>query len=324
MPWILFQDLEFAALEEAFASLGVEVRHNLQGAALTAALQAEAPLLCMASMYKLVRQPLAARSLRRRLNQRQVPLTCWNRDGPSHMGAKAWRLALLRTGWLMDIAATHTLQDSGFARDVIFLPNAAWHTRYHLGDRALTELRNSARYRVDVSFFGPLDGQRFPEMQRRGEFFAALQPRLQALGVTTQFTGATLDLPAQIELIQSSRINLNFHAGADARWQGGWRGQPPSWGLPERCYGIPAAGGFLLSDRRGHAADDFVPGREWADFDGLDDCVAKIQYFLAHFDQSRTIAEAAHARVVAQHTYVHRAQRLIEVAADWRERRKFL
>ena len=324
MPWLLFQDLQFDALEEAFISLGCTVRHDMHGAALHTALREEAPLLCMASMYKLVRQPFAARGMRRLLNQYQVPVICWNRDGPSHMGAKAWRLALLRTGWLMDVAATHSMQDSGFARDVVFLPNAAWASRYHLAGQTLADLREPNRYRYDVSFFGPLDGQRFPEMRNRGEFFTALTPRLQELGITTHFTDAALDVAAQVELIQTSRINLNFHAGADTRWQGGWRGQPPSWGLPERCYGIPAAGGFLLSDKRGHAADDFVPGREWADFNGLDECVAKIQYFLAHFDQARTIAEAAYARVLAQHTYGHRAQRLLDVAADWRERRKFL
>src|SRR5438045_7710238 len=45
---------------------------------------------------------------------------------------------------------------------------------------------------------------------------------------------------------------------------------------PERCFGVPACGGFLLSDVRKHAAESFIPGVEWADFLDLDDCVAKI------------------------------------------------
>ncbi len=48
---------------------------------------------------------------------------------------------------------------------------------------------------------------------------------------------------------------MNIGAAADGE-------REKSWGLPERCYGIPACGGFLLSDERGHAANDFVVGRE--------------------------------------------------------------
>ena len=54
-------------------------------------------------------------------------------------------------------------------------------------------------------------------------------------------------------------------------------GAEPSWGLPERCYGVPACGGFLLSDRRRHAAEDFADD-ERAEYDGLDDCVRKIRH----------------------------------------------
>lgn len=92
-----------------------------------------------------------------------------------------------------------------------------------------------------------------------------------------------------------------------------------SWGLPERCYGVPARGGFMLSDQRRHAADDFDPKTEWADYRDFEDCILRIQHFVSHFPKTRAIAEAAHARVRRDHTYEMRAGRLLEVAAEWQK-----
>jgi spore maturation protein CgeB len=108
----------------------------------------------------------------------------------------------------------------------------------------------------------------------------------------------------QLEIIRRSRINLSALAACDA-------GSGRSWGLPERCYGVPACGGFLLSDARRHAGDDFSVD-ERAQFEGLDDCVERIRHFLARPQAMRAIAERAHARVQSEHLYRHRAARLID------------
>ncbi len=309
---VAFFHFDHPALQEAFGQLGCEVLARASAADVRDA------HLCLVSMKFAAKNPLAMSLLRRPKNG---PLIGVDRDGPSHMGEKPWRLAWLRRWSVMDAYATHSLQDAGgFARDVLYLPNAAWHTRYHLNGRSLASLRDRAAYRYDVSFFGELDAARMPEMARRQEFFAALAPRLESLGISTLFTAGKLSPEAQLELIQSSRINLNFHAGCDTRWPGGWRGQPPSWGLPERCYGIPAAGGFLLSDTRVHGVDDFGSAA-WSSFDDLDDCVAQIRYYLAHFDELRDRAELAHQRVLADHTYEQRAQRLVDYVRYWRAMR---
>jgi hypothetical protein len=71
----------------------------------------------------------------------------------------------------------------------------------------------------------------------------------------------------QQEIVRTSRINLSTYAACDA-------GAEPSWGLPERCYGVPASGGFLLADRRRHAPEDFADG-ERAEYEDLEECVAK-------------------------------------------------
>ena len=110
----------------------------------------------------------------------------------------------------------------------------------------------------------------------------------------------------QLEIIRTSRINLSTTAACDA-------GAEPSWGLPERCYGVPACGGFLLCDRRRHAVEDFADD-ERAEYGDLEDCALKISHFLQRYDQARGIAERARARVARDHGYRNRAVRLLDFA----------
>lgn len=245
-----------------------------------------------------------------------VPFVGMDRDAPWYKGVRSPRLMSLAGLRLLDIYASHSLQPGRqFAPLQLYLPNAAWLERYNLRGSSLAELRRPERYHYDVSFLGNLDAQRYPEHRDRVRFLDALEIRLAGHGIKLEkFDSTTMDVDAQVAVIQRSRINLNVGAAADNRGE-------RCWGLPERCYGIAACGGFLLSDPRPHAKDDFVPGREWADFVDLDDCTEKILDFLSHFDRLRDIAEAAHARVLADHTYARRAQSLLAAIEEWRRRR---
>jgi len=272
-------------------------------------------LACFISFYDCLRHPLRVWQLKQKLKQHGVPLVAWNRDAPHYHNRRPWRLDLLNKVRQLDIYATHTLIDTRtFADCVLYLPNAADTTRYHLGynpEATLARLRDPAAYRYDVSFFGAMDGARYKEMRPRQEFFTALADKLQARNIRYLFCeSAGMTVAEQIALIQSSRINLNFGASCEY-------GASVASGLPERCYGIPAAGGFLLCDQRTHAADDFEIGVNWAQFDTLDDAVYKIERYLAHLDQARAIAENAHAHILRHHTYAHRAEKLHTALLAW-------
>jgi spore maturation protein CgeB len=264
--------------------------------------------------YDGLRHPLTVWGMHRFLHQQGIPLFVWNQDAPHYLNRAAWRLDWLDRARLFDIYATHSLIDSRrFADSTLYLANAADTARYHLHGATLGDLRDATRYRHDVSFFGAMDGRRYKEMRSRQEFFAALGERLTARGIHFVFReSAGMTVEEQVALIQNSRINLNFGASCDY-------GAPVASGLPERCYGIPACGGFLLCDRRTHAKDDFTPGENWAEFDGLDDCVAKIGFRLANFAAARTLAERCHAHVMTHHTYAHRAATLHETLLAWHE-----
>ena len=307
----------FTPISEAFERLGYRVFSSLAEMSAQDLRSCELALFCM---FISIKRPWHAWRRKRKLNEAGVPVIAWNRDGPSHKGEKAWRMWLLRHLDFFDIYATHTMQDAqGFAPTVLYLANAAWDTHYNLGGMDLESLRDAARYRVDVSFFGRTSAAAFPEMAKRERFFRNLGPRLEALGISYEFRETSMSFDEQRSFIQSSRINLNFHAGCDDNYHGGPRpGQETSWGMPERCFGVPACGGFLLSDHRKHAQRDFAPGVDWIEFADEDECVEKIRFYLDRFEASRKVAEAAHLRVMNEHTYVHRARTLAAAASEWR------
>jgi len=295
----------FAGLREGFEALGCEVIEN-RWAPEPATLEGAA--LCVADFVDCARGLRRTLGLRRRLAAARVPFIALNRDAPFNRGVRPLRLAALR--WLQpfDAYATHSMQDAGrYARRALYCPNAARESAYHASDAEIAALREPAGYRWDVSFLGNLDAARYREHARRVEFLRALGEKLRALGISTAFRDAAgLSAAEQVAIIRASRINLSTIAACDA-------GAVTSWGLPERCYGVPACGGFLLSDRRRHAAEDFADD-ERAEYDGLEDCVRKIRHYLGHLGEARAIAERARARVARDHGYRNRASRLLDCA----------
>ncbi len=313
-----------APLVNAFERIGYEVWVDRPDADL-ARLSPGDVVACITNIHVDIKRPFHFLATKKRINRLGAPMIFWDRDGPSHMGEKAWRLWLLKHVEFMDAYATHTLQDAGkFSDEVIYLPNAVWEERYNLSGKTLESLRNPAGYRYDVSFFGRIDPRKYPETAFRAEFVTKLKPVLDKMGLRYFFGDHDLTLEAQIELIQTSVINLSFFAGCDVRYQGGYHGEPFSWGLPERCYGIPACGGFLLSDQRAHAHDDFTDGTDWVAFSDFDDCVRKIGQYASDFPESRRIAEAAHHRVMTAHRYVDRANKLLRFSLYWKQKKRLI
>ncbi len=302
------------ALRRELAARGLELRESRRWQDADRS-QPERILGAYTWFYEGLRHPLTIWGMHRFLRRQGIPLFVWNQDAPHYLNRAGWRLDWLDRAHLYDLYATHSLVDArrDFADSTLYLANAADTARYHLHGITLESLRDPSRYEHDVSFFGAMDGRRYKEMQARQEFFAALGERLVARGIRFLFReSAGMNVEEQVTLIQTSRINLNFGASCDY-------GAPVASGLPERCYGIPACGGFLLCDKRTHARDDFTPGENWAEFDGLDDCVAQIEFRLANFAATRDLAERCHAHVMAQHTYARRAATLHTALLDWHD-----
>lgn len=277
---------------------------------------AQGVLGCFVGFYESLRHPYTAWQIKRTCKRWRIPVVTWNRDAPHYLNRAAWRLDLLDRFRLFDIYATHTLIDTrrSFADAVIYLPNAASIERYNPGpdpEACLRLLRDPAAYEWDVSFLGGMNGARYKEDQERQDFFAALAAKLDERRIRYCFREVDgMSVEDQIRFFHASKINLNFGARCEY-------GMAEPSGLPERCYGIPACGGFLLCDKRTHAQDDFTPGANWAEFDGLDGCVTKIEYWLANFAAARDLAERCHTHVMTKHTYAQRAATLHAALLDW-------
>lgn len=297
-------------LTEAFQNLGFLVEENITHPTDKQLAHAR---FCLVGIYPAARAPLAAWKLKRRLAKADIPLVGLDRDAPWHMGFRRRRIGFFRLLNLIDIYATHTLQPTWkFAPIKHYHANAVWARNFNLHGASLQEMRDPNYYKWDVSFVGNMHGARYKEHAERERFFKELVPKLDALGLRVLFCNSGgMSEEEQIEVIQRSRINLNYRSSCD-------HGGTLSWGLPERCYGVPARGGFMLSDERKHAADDFDISREWASYSDMDDCITKIRYYLDHLNEARDIAEAAHQHVMRDHTYECRAAKLIECVDAWR------
>lgn len=252
--------------------------------------------------------------LRRTLRQAGVPYVFWNRDAPWNVGMKCYNRWVLRLIKPVDVYLTHSLQDATWFGDTAhYFPNAAQPDYYETTD--LAALRDESRYQCDVSFFGSIGKGTDSNAAYRREFLGALRselthtlPQIRMHIVDTAYQ--TLTVQSQIDLIRTSKINLNVGAMCDLPGN-------PSWGLPERVFGIPAAGGLVVSDARQHLTDSFtrdiVPT-----FDSPQHCATLIERLLGDWGMQRNLAEKQHHEVMARHRYQHRARTLVDYLQHYR------
>jgi spore maturation protein CgeB len=81
----------------------------------------------------------------------------------------------------------------------------------------------------------------------------------------------------------------------------------------QRIFDVPACGGFVLSDERAQQADLFEPGVEAATYTHPDEVPEMVDWYLSREHERRRIAEAARARILAEHTYDHRLTEIFRV-----------
>ncbi|MBC7803155.1 MAG: glycosyltransferase [Candidatus Parcubacteria bacterium] len=296
----------FAGLREGFEALGHEVAEN-QWMPDATALRGAA--LCVADFVDCARNLRRTLGLKHRLAQSSVPFVALNRDAPFNRGIHPARLAVIALLKPFDGYASHSMQAAArFSARTLYCPNAARERFFSADESQLRAMRDPGRYRWDVSFFGNIDSKRYREHARRAEFLHVLQGRLESANLKVLFRdSAGMSETEQLEILRMTRVNFSTIAACDA-------GAEPSWGLPERCYGVPACGGFLLSDRRRHAPEDFADD-ERAEYGSLDECVAMVRHFVERFGDARSLAERACVRVARDHGYRNRAARLLDFAA---------
>jgi hypothetical protein len=112
------------------------------------------------------------------------------------------------------------------------------------------------------------------------------------------------------QVLRRSRITLNSHIDMAGREAGNMR-----------LFEATGVGAFLLTDFKDNLDTLFDPDREVAVWRSVDDCIAGIGRYIGD-DAARTkIAQAGHAKTMAQHTYRHRATEILGFAAEAQAKR---
>jgi len=119
-------------------------------------------------------------------------------------------------------------------------------------------------------------------------------------------------------IIRESVISLNFgDSGLMLRGIIPYRSRQ----IKARIFEVPGSGGFLLTEKADRLEAFYSAEKEVAVFDGLDDLVQKIHFYLDRADQRDMVAEAGFKRTAREHTYESRMQEVFDAAARSRESR---
>lgn len=192
------------------------------------------------------------------------------------------------------------------ARKAVALPVSAIDKDFH---RPYPLTKNERRqFSCDVSFVGGL----YPDhlYQERRMFLEKLtrfnlkiwSPNRQKIlrdSKLNKFYKGEAYGKKMLKIFSTSKINLNFH------------GNTMQAGGNLRTFEIPASGGFELVDRVN--PNWYRNGREIVTFNSIDDLKRKIDYYLTHAQERKTIARTGYKRTLKDHTYKRRFIKMLEI-----------
>lgn len=152
----------------------------------------------------------------------------------------------------------------------------------------------SAMCRYPVSFVGTSNGSRV-------KWIEALRARgIEVACFGYGWPSGPVEAGEIARIIRESVVSLNF---ANSRGENQ---------IKARTFEVPGAGGFLLTESARSLEKFYAVGHEIAIYDGLDDLIAKIVYYLSHPQERDAIARAGFERTVRAHTYEHRLAELLD------------
>ncbi|MEZ5031451.1 MAG: glycosyltransferase [Saprospiraceae bacterium] len=168
--------------------------------------------------------------------------------------------------------------------------------------------------RCDVSFIGnysPFKAMLLEELVRKLpdldlKIWGGTWNRYQGSALNTFIQGQQLLGDAYVAAINASRINLGILSEQV-------RGASSGDLITSRTFHIPGSGGFLLHQRNNEALQYFREDEEAAFFDGPDELVEKVRYFLEYPDERARIAAMGHQRALREYSMDVRAKDVLAV-----------
>jgi spore maturation protein CgeB len=101
-------------------------------------------------------------------------------------------------------------------------------------------------------------------------------------------------------VLASSRITINTHIDVAEGFANNLR-----------LYEATGMGALLITDGGSNLASQFDVGREVVTYSSPEDCVEKIEHYVAHPVEAAKIAASGQARTLSDHTWRDRMDRLV-------------
>ena len=195
----------------------------------------------------------------------------------------------------------HAVPEARFAADISFVGTYLPDKRSYF-KRMVFPLARKHTLRVYGQDWNPLD-RMLGVVQRAGQYFN--------LPLVKSLRRPKLGVADEAKIYASSLVSINVHEAFQRAFGGDCN---------ERTFKIPLFGGFEVTDdvaciRRYFKADEeIVVARDEADWFG------KIEHYLRHPEQRLAIMAAGRNRVLRDHTYQNRVDRMIAIARGQKHR----
>jgi spore maturation protein CgeB len=86
--------------------------------------------------------------------------------------------------------------------------------------------------------------------------------------------------------------------------------------ITSRTFHIPGSSGFMLHERNEESVLYYEDNKETVFFNGVDDMVGKVKYYLAHPDARENIRLAGYKRALRDHSLDQRAKKIIQLLVN--------
>lgn len=123
-----------------------------------------------------------------------------------------------------------------------------------------------------------------------------------------------LSVEEYVKVFNASAINLNLHSSTERNGV-----DPTGDFVNPRTFELAACGAFQLTDSRSLLAELFAADEELVTFDSRESLIDKVRYFRTRPSEREKFAQAAQKRALAQHTYKHRMEEMLDYISQHRQ-----
>ena len=206
---------------------------------------------------------------------------------------------------------TEKLLNTG-AKNVCYLPLAADTEIHH--PLCLNE-KEMEMFGSDISFMGA------GYYNRQNMFVGLLDfdfkiwgtewNKQSILGKKLQRNGERLSTDDTVKVFNATKINLNLHSSVCHEGV-----SPFGDFVNPRTFEIASCGSFQLVDYRSMINRHFENGEEIVCYRSLEELRDNIQYYLKHSNERKKISQQSRKRILKEHTYKHRMEKLLSFAME--------